>query len=155
MSLQLQCRAALLPWVLWWGTPRQGAYLAYFGSGSFLVFLQHTAFVTQLLKHEYCCAHLVLVRIYCCTQTFQTSANSAAAIISPGESNSELRKEKPLLQFLWEQQHINISTLPTSTLVPPCSAEGRSHLHHGKGLFSSFTNKPQVCHSVGLLPCSC
>lgn len=151
LSPHLHCRAALLPWVLCWRTPRQGVY---FGSGSFLVFLQHMTFVTELFKHEYYCAHLVLVRIYYCIQTSQTSANSAT-IISPGENNSELWKDKPLLQFLWEQQHINTSTLPTSTLVPPCSAEGRSHLLRGKCLFSSFTNKPQVSHSVGLLPYSC
>lgn len=152
MSPHLHCRAALLPRLLWWRTWKQGVY---FGSGSLLVFLQHMKFVTKLFKHEYCCAHLVLVRIYCCIQTCQTSANSAATIISAGKNNSELWKDKPLLQFLWEQKHINTLTQPTSTLVPPRSAEGRSHLHHGKRLFSSFTNKPQVCHSVGLLPYSC
>lgn len=154
MSPHLHCRAALLPWVLWWRTPRHRdteLILVYFGSGSFLVFLQHMAFVTKLFKHEHCCAHLVLARIYCCIQTCQTSANSAATMISPGENNSELWMDKSLLQFLWEQQHVNTSILPTSTLVPPCSAEGRSHIHHRKRLFFSFTKKPQVCHSLGML----
>lgn len=95
------------------------------------MFLQHMKFVTKLFKYECCCAHLVLVRIYCCIQTCQTSANSAATIISTGKNDNELWKDKPLLQFLWEQDDINTLTLPTSTLVPPCSAGG-SHLHHGK-----------------------
>lgn len=47
------------------------------------------------------------------------------------------------------------STLQASTLGPPCSAEGRRHLHLGKCLLCSVTNKPQVCHTVGLLCFSC
>lgn len=88
-----------------------GRQAVYFASGSLLVFLRHTTFVTKLFKHEYCCAHSMLVRIYCCTQTCQTTASTAVTIISAGENNNEFWKDEALLQSLLEQPHISTTSI--------------------------------------------